>query len=1673
MSQIYKVAHLKNNEIVTLYVFYGSKIDDVNDSEKIKERFEADKNDILFKDIFTEDLLDEITNKDINVIFVDMKIHLDDSIENIKTKILYATKGESVSFFEMYLFVKLGIQQYPEKIYENLTQKGSSDLLKLHMEQFLHNINRPELIETIGMKEIYDYDDILNLKLTDEKYITNKSIDQKIVVKDTNYPYFVNPYDITEVGRLLDNSQENMTTTTNNNILMHFGEIENNVIYMCTTEDVIESTNANNLSEESCIKIYYPKLYDKNITSIKMLESNKESLQFASKNMISERFMVNEHNINLMVDIHTSQDIGELKYDKKGVTSLDFIIHPSTPFNLPLDVVFKLINTTEDVALTKYNPGKAQEKMYRLHTAYTATNGKKIPTLSKQEIFKYMKDIAKAKSVAAYVKYEYNGEKRILICEFTPKGDINIKTDGFILIEDIDSTIREPINNIIDKIKDYISQGGYQMNNFKSIYDHNIQVNHIDYNLELPVTIKLDIEAVNNCISGVFIASNFNISKGIEMRYKRVDNYTEMMASEALIMDLINKGLTNDIIIENLITNFNMTKQDAAAKFNDFMNSADIIQNDFDNTKFKIKNNPGLKVLITKDTTNNIFIDVYGIYNSNYLRTIEIYLDALMKITQNPDLITGCKSIENTSEPDIEPDTTNDLISEAEQINKKTNIKDGAIQLEEEVEFDEGLFGDESEEESDEESEDEGEDAEARGNVSGGADNTNQGYEVDLENLKLRDYFADRMKARDKNLFMVKGKGNINSYSRSCPSVHRRQPVILTDAEKKKIDREQPGSYGDNEKISSLQYGSSPDNKHWYICPRYWSLKHNTSLTEEKAKSGEYGNIIPLKSNKISPGETIFEFKSDKQIDQETKEYKQQYPGYLKKSNGICAPCCFGGPSISKAQIERKKICSEDIEINENKSNKTTKQQNSVTNKETIQINKSSDEPEEKDMVDIQQPKEKIKVKKTKAKPQNVDNYIKGPDKFPLDNNRFGYLQISIERFLNTSNKKCYISDTNTNLKPNHPCILRIGVEANNSQSFISCIAKIWANRDGGEGIVNSPSIQEMKDILINSINYDIFVGLQNGNLINIFAQVNENSDTVELEKLKQSNIYKKLQSDDPDKIKFFNKVVSAYGNFIKFLQNPSVTIDHTYLWDLICKPNPNLFIGGLNMIILDIPNDDMTDKIDIMCPSSNYSDNFFDENKDTIMLIRKTEGKNKNDYIYFEPICEMIEGDTNKQISTRIRIKGDKFRDIRDTIQTIQNAYSKCGGLNSKPGVYTFKKNIALPELIRYVNEMEYTIVAQIFNYDGKVIAIKVEKNGDEGILPCYPSSPMVDLGDNVEYIWINSITGVSYTKTVDFLLSIKQNNEKILSKPMIKVKENGVIVGVITETNQFVPVYPDPNYTDDNYKDIEKTITSNNFNEIDTMISNESNVDIERIDYIKRINLETGFYKIFRNTIRIMLSEHNNRGLRSEIENIVESEQRHNTKLRAVIKLLRTMTNNYFSFTDFDDKLIDDINNVSSCYKTDKDKDKIYCIVDDTTNENINMMIPKKNLINDLDNEKIYFAKLADELLRFNRIKNFIFEPKSFLSLGDIGYNLGDDEIVLMQSLLTKEYFEDAVKEETNEYVKTNTYDNVNPLSTFEYSSSYNIEDLEKNKKDKKQPVITKQPVKTKKKLQLKPKK
>ena len=103
--------------------------------------------------------------------------------------------------------------------------------------------------------------------------------------------------------------------------------------------------------------------------------------------------------------------------------------------------------------------------------------------------------------------------------------------------------------------------------------------------------------------------------------------------------------------------------------------------------------------------------------------------------------------------------------------------------------------------------------------------------------------------------------------------------------------------------------------------------------------------------------------------------------------------------------------------------------------------------------------------------------------------------------------------------------------------------------------------------------------------------------------------------------------------------------------------------------------------------------------------------------------------------------------------------------------------------------------------------------------------------------------------------------------------------------------------------------------------------------------------------------------------------------------------------------------------------------------------LLVPKNNLLSKLDNEDIYFSKIADELIRYNRIKQFMFKPKMFLSFTDLKYDLNMDEIILLQSLMTNEYFDDLVPAVTSKYISFNTYDTTEPNITQKYDNEYLI--------------------------------
>jgi hypothetical protein len=120
---------------------------------------------------------------------------------------------------------------------------------------------------------------------------------------------------------------------------------------------------------------------------------------------------------------------------------------------------------------------------------------------------------------------------------------------------------------------------------------------------------------------------------------------------------------------------------------------------------------------------------------------------------------------------------------------------------------------------------------------------------------------------------------------------------------------------------------------------------------------------------------------------------------------------------------------------------------------------------------------------------------------------------------------------------------------------------------------------------------------------------------------------------------------------------------------------------------------------------------------------------------------------------------------------------------------------------------------------------------------------------------------------------------------------------------------------------------------------------------------------------------------------------------------------------------------------------KNKPLCAF--STGNTCQLILPKMNLLTNSDNEVYYFGKMADELIRYSRINSFIFQPQSYLSFGNLGYNLREDEIIVIQSLLNAEYFEGLIPAEVNKYAKNNSYDIAEPSLSQNYENRVNLDD------------------------------
>ena len=358
-----------------------------------------------------------------------------------------------------------------------------------------------------------------------------------------------------------------------------------------------------------------------------------------------------------------------------------------------------------------------------------------------------------------------------------------------------------------------------------------------------------------------------------------------------------------------------------------------------------------------------------------------------------------------------------------------------------------------------------------------------------------------------------------------------------------------------------------------------------------------------------------------------------------------------------------------------------------------------------------------------------------------------------------------------------------------------------------------------------------------------------------------------------------------------------------------------------------------------------------------------------------------------------------EEMPEIKDVLQKIiEELKVKCQPLPSMPDAYNddqnFQSNVEFRKIKAELDRkaLPFIFSKQMVNFETKVIgclAVNPAVQTDTIYIPCLPSA----LDTSLPYSFIGDPRWWGpYADTVQKLMLIYTRSLQVIPcKPVVKVVSDNVIVGLLTITNQFVPCIPEPfqeSPTDEEADQLQvlymKSQNKNlNFLKNDQMQLLDHSIDQERLKTIKQIHLESHFYNTFRNLLRILLTYYENKTQKDELLDHINSiTTSYPEKLTGTKTALEGLMKRYVEFTEYPSDTIQDIENIHQCLNLSPTMcgKKSYCVLSNDDGQRCTLQVPKINLINGADNEIQYFGRLADELIRYARIKTFIFNPESF---------------------------------------------------------------------------------------------
>ena len=417
-----------------------------------------------------------------------------------------------------------------------------------------------------------------------------------------------------------------------------------------------------------------------------------------------------------------------------------------------------------------------------------------------------------------------------------------------------------------------------------------------------------------------------------------------------------------------------------------------------------------------------------------------------------------------------------------------------------------------------------------------------------MDKMSIRTYMTE-LRKRDNALLNFTNK-NLKPWTKTCGAATMRQPIIITKQELIHFEKLNPTGY---KALKYIEWGSSPNVKNYFICPRIWCIRDKIALSDEQFIDNDgkcpfcQGEIIDNQiiegnktviirrggANKFWQDKKIRAQKSEKWVKFLERTEKDAFPGLLDPKlhpKNKCMPCCFikdnrGLDKCTKTNIdyttdlsiepENIKIGTEfdgeilaenDTLLLKNTHNNSKNNVYIVTKKGCLVYNKIT----KLDLflrngfiLNITKGSFKNKIYETllyrsnfvfkeKKKGTTVieDKYVIG-ENTTLGVNKMGLIYTKLDKLLNI-NSNDFINDSK--MIDNVSMFLRMGIKQVKNNSFLSSMASL--NKQTTEMLIHS---------IIREINPLDFIGLNNGDIFKLFS-IDEAS--ISIDDINMINLY-------------------------------------------------------------------------------------------------------------------------------------------------------------------------------------------------------------------------------------------------------------------------------------------------------------------------------------------------------------------------------------------------------------------------------------------------------------------------------------------------------------------------------------------------------------------------------------